>query len=51
MHQKYNSYTKEYSLKSRGRGLFITGLQENIFHKQALGLCPLKMDKPWACAL
>jgi len=22
-------------------------LQENIFHGQALGLWPLKMDKPW----
>jgi len=24
-----------------------SGLQENIFHGQAPGLWPLKMDKPW----
>jgi len=25
----------------------LDGLQENIFHGQAPGLWPLKMDKPW----
>jgi len=27
--------------------LEVSGLKENIFHGQALGMWPLKMDTPW----